>query len=96
MTSVRNPRWYWIPIRVLAVTFPLTILSFALGLLLGIVGTALGATLRGVPMNVTFAYRHIAPWAAVTVAATTIIYMTVVEVRYYRQAKALAQIERVS
>ena len=95
-THVRNPHWYWIPVRILAVTFPLTILSFALGLLLGIIGTAVGATLRGVPVNITFAYRHIASWAAGIVAAVTLISMTVNEVRYYRQAKTLAQIERVS
>ena len=37
-TPLRKPRWYLIPVRILIVTFLVTLLSFALSLLLGIFG----------------------------------------------------------
>jgi hypothetical protein len=42
--TARPPRWYAIPVRVLLVTFIGTLISFAISLLLGIVGTVIGAT----------------------------------------------------
>ena len=93
-TLVRGPRWYLIPMRVLLVTFLLTLLSFAMSLLLGIVGIIIWAWLRGVRPEMTGAYRHIAAPVAAVVAAVVLISVTVVEIRHYRQARALAQIER--
>ncbi len=95
-TSARQPRWFWIPVRVLLVTFLLTLLSFAVSLLLGILGLAAGAKLRGTPANMAIAYRHLAVPAAAMVGAVVLVSAIAMEVRHYRQAKALAEIERVS
>jgi hypothetical protein len=92
--TARTPRWAYIPVRVLLVTFLLTVFSFALGLLLGIIGTVLSAGVRNLHPNMTHAYRHVAIPAAATVAAITLVWTTVVEVRHYRQAKALSEIEQ--
>jgi len=82
-----RPRWFFIPVRVLVVTFVLTLLSFALGLLLGIMGTALAAGVRGLHPNMTHAYRHVALPIAASVGAITLITMTVVELRHYRRPR---------
>jgi hypothetical protein len=81
---------------VLLVTFLLTLLAFAVSLLLGILGTVIGATLRGTHPNVAFAYKYIAPPAATVAGAIVLVAAVFVEVRHYRQAKTLAQIERLS
>ena len=82
--------------RVLLVTFVLTLLAFAVSLLLGIVGVLLGAWVRDTHPNVTIAYRYVAPPAAAVVGAIALVAAVVMEIRHYRQAKALAGIERVS
>ena len=91
-----QPRWYLIPARVLPVTFLVTLLSFAVSLLLGIVGTVILSHMRGVYPNMTLAYRHIALPAAASVAVIVFIAATVIEIRNYRQTKALAGIVRAS
>jgi multisubunit Na+/H+ antiporter MnhC subunit len=92
--SISKPRWYLIPVRVLAVTFILALLSFAISLLLGIVGTVSAAVLGGVRHpNLTIAYRHIALPVAMAVAAIVIVSATVLEVRHYRQMKTLRRLE---
>lgn len=90
------PRWYLIPARILLVTFLVTLLTFAVSLLLGIIGTVIGAYLRGVHPNMTLAYRQVAFPVAVSVAVVTFVGATVMEVRNYRQSKALAGIARAS
>jgi hypothetical protein len=90
----RGPRWFWIPVRVLLVTLVLTLLSFAISLLLGIVGLVIGSRLRRVPPNLPFAYRHIALPAAGVVGAVVLVSSLFMEIRHFRQAKALASIER--
>ncbi len=94
--AASKPRWYLIPARILLATFLLTLLSFAVSLLLGILGVLITARLRGVPPNLTAAYRYIALPAAVTVGVIILISSSVMEVRHFRQTKALAEIERVS
>jgi hypothetical protein len=96
MASAKTPapRWFWIPVRVLLVTFLLTLLSFAVSLLLAIVGIAITAGARGVSPNMTNAYRHIAAPVAVVVGAVALVGMMVLEIRRYRQARALAAIEQ--
>ena len=94
--SARPPRWYLIPVRVLLVTFIVTLLSFAVSLLLGILGTLLAAKLRGIQPDMTFAYRHVALPVAAMVAVIVFVSAVFMEVRHYRQARALAQIERAS
>jgi hypothetical protein len=90
---VRKPRWYLIPVRVLLVTFIVTLLSFAVSLLLGIFGVIVAAKVRGVHPNMTLAYRDVALPVAGVVAAIVLISATVMEVRHYRQTKALGRIE---
>ena len=95
-TRSRAPRWYLIPVRVVLVVFLLTILSFAVSLLAGILGVAIHAGVRTLHPNMTLAYRHVAlPFASV-VAGVALIAMSVIEIRNYRQTKALAEIERRS
>jgi uncharacterized BrkB/YihY/UPF0761 family membrane protein len=96
MPPGRPPRWYVIPLRVLLVTFLLTLLAFAVGLLLGILGIVISARLRGLHPNMALAYRHIALPIAVAAGAVALIFATVLEVRNYRQARTLAQIARAS
>ena len=95
-TPARPPRWYLIPVRVLLVTFIVTLLSFAVSLLLGILGTVLAARLRGANPDMTFAYRHVALPVAAMVAAIVFVSACFMEVRHYRQARTLARIERAS
>lgn len=95
-TSIPKPRWYLIPARVLLVTFLLTALSFAISLLLGILGLLVGARLRGVHPNLTIAYRHIAAPAAAAIAVIVLVTIVSMEIRHHRQAKVLAGIERAS
>jgi hypothetical protein len=96
MPPARQPRWYVIPLRVLLLTFLLSLLAFAVGLLLGILGIVVSATLRGLHPNMTVAYRHIALPIALAAGAVALIVVTVLEVRSYRQNRALAQIARAS
>ena len=78
------------------ITFLLTLLSFALSLLLGILGVVIAGRLRGFRPNMTMAYRHIALPAAAVVGVVVLVGASVMEVRRYRQTKALAEIERTS
>jgi uncharacterized membrane protein len=91
-----RPRWYWIVPRVFVVTFILTLLSFAVSLLLGILGMVIGARLKGVHPDMAFAYRHIAAPAAAIAGTIVLVSATVMEIRHYRQNRALAEIERIS
>ena len=91
-----QPRWYVVPLRVLLVTFLLTLLAFAVSLMLGILGLVVSATLRGLHPNMTAAYRQIALPIALAAGAVALVVVSVVEVRNYRQARALAQIARAS
>jgi uncharacterized membrane protein YbhN (UPF0104 family) len=95
-TSSDGPRWIGIPARVVAITFLLTLLSFAVALLLSILGTVVYSQVEHVAPNLTFAYRHIAFPFAVTVGAIVLVLMLAMEIRHYRQRKTLEGIERVS
>jgi uncharacterized membrane protein YuzA (DUF378 family) len=91
-----GPRLILIPVRIALVTFLLTLLSFALSLLLGIVGTMLVAAVRGTPPHMTHAYRRVAVPVAGVAGLIALVGCTVVETRRYRQAKALVGIEKIS
>jgi len=95
-SPARKPRWYLIPVRVLLVTFLLSLLTFAVTLLLGIVGIVAGARVGGIHPDMRIAYRHIALPSAAVVGAIVLVSSVFMEVRHYRQAKALASIERAS
>ena len=90
------PRWIGIPFRVVAVTLLLTLLSFAVGLLLSILGTIVYSQVEHVAPNLPFAYRQIAFPFAITVGAIVLVLSLVMEVRNYRQRRVLAGIERAS
>jgi len=95
-TSSDGPRWIGIPARVFAMTFLFTALSFAIALLLSIMGTMVYSQVRHVAPNLTFAYRHIAFPCAITAGAIVLLLSLAMEIRNYRQRKTLAGIERVS
>jgi hypothetical protein len=89
-----RPGWVGVPVRAFAVTFLLTLLSFAVALLVSILGTVVYSQVVHVAPNLPFAYRHIAFPFAITVGTVVLLVMLVVETRNYRQRKALAGIER--
>ena len=91
-TPLRKPRWYLIPVRILIVTFLVTLLSFALSLLLGIFGVILAAKIKGAHPNLTLAYRDVALPIAALVGTVVLLSSSVMEIRHYRQAKTLDRI----
>ena len=95
-TLPAKPRWYLIPVRVLLVTFLLTLLSFAVSLLLGILAIVIRSRSHGIHPNMTLAYRHVALPVAAVVASVALISTTVLEIRSYRQTKTLAEIAKAS
>lgn len=95
-TTARPPRWYGIPVRVLLVTFIGTLLSFAISLLSAIVGTLIVSKAGGTRPDMTVAYRHIALPVAIAAGSLILVCMLVMEIRHYRQIKALSAIERMS
>ena len=92
----RKPRWYTIPVRVLLVTFILTLMSFALCLFVAILGTLLAGKVQGYTPDLRVAYWHIA--LPIAVAAGTVVFVVtmVMEIRHFRQTKALDGILRAS
>jgi hypothetical protein len=96
MPPPHPPRWYAIPIRVLLVTFLGTLVTFAVSLLLGILGTVVLSSLRHINPNMTVAYRLIALPAALAAGSIIFVLALTMEVRHYRQSKTLAAIERAS
>lgn len=92
--SQTGPRWYFIPFRVALVTFIVTLLSFAVSLLLGICIVMVVAKLHGVSPDLRIAYRLIALPAASTIAVMAVVSATFVEFRHYRRARTLSHIER--
>ena len=92
----RPPRWYAIPVRVLLVTFIGTLISFAVSLLLGIVGTVVMSAFHHANPNMTVAYRLIALPSALVAGSIIFVLALTMEIRHYRQSKTLAAIERAS
>jgi hypothetical protein len=92
----RAPRRWLLPVRVLLVTFLITLLSFAISLFLGIIGLVILARVRGVPLDMTHAYRQFAAPTAAIVGAVALIATTVMEMRRQHQSKALAAIEEAA
>ena len=72
----------------------MTLLAFAVSMLLSIVGISIYSAARGVSPNFPFAYRHIAPPFAAGVGAIVLVLSLMMEIRHYRQRKVLASIER--
>jgi hypothetical protein len=90
--TVHRPSVLAIAPRVVVITFAVSALSFALLLLVGILGTALWAVLRGQPLNMTGAYRHFAIPAIKIVGVLTFVGASVLEIRHYfrRRSEAVA------
>ena len=91
-----HPRWTGIPVRVVLMTALFTLLAFAVGLLLSILGTVVYSLIAHVSPNLPFAYRHIALPFAICAGAIAMVLFLVMEVRHYRQRKTLAGIARAS
>lgn len=91
---LRHPHWYFVPVRVVVITAIIALLSFALSLFFGIIGIVVGALARGVHPNMAFAYRRIAFPVAIAAAVIALVCSLVMEIRQYRQAKALDQMEQ--
>ena len=92
--GIRKPRWYAIPVRVVIMTLVVTLISFAVSLLLGLIGVLLVAKIRGLPPDLTLAYRNIALPVATVVGTIVLALSLVMEIRHYRQTKGLAEIEK--
>jgi TRAP-type C4-dicarboxylate transport system permease small subunit len=90
------PRWYLVPVRVLILTFLFALVAFALSLLLGIIGVVIRGRVGGIHPNLAVAYRYVALPVALVMASVVLITVTVLEIRRYRQVKALRQIEEAS
>ena len=95
-TNSDGAGWIGIPARAMAMTFLFTLLSFAVALLLSILGTVVYSQVKHVAPNLTFAYRHIAFPFAITVGAIVLVLSLGMEIRNYRQRKTLEGIERAS
>lgn len=93
-SSPHDPRWYFVPVRVVVVTVIVTLLSFAVSLFLGICSVLLAAKLRGFSPDLRVAYRYIAVPTACVVAAIVLISAIFLEVRHYRRAKTLNRLEQ--
>jgi hypothetical protein len=93
--ATRVPRWYTILVRVCLVTFIGTLLCFAVSLLLGILGTVIVSSLRGVHPDMRIAYRMIALPVALVAGSIIFVLALLMEIRHYRQNKTLSAIERL-
>ena len=77
-------------LRVIAITFALTGLAFAVTLLFGIIGMAGIGLLRGHLPDMRMAYRHFAFPVAGTVGSCAFVAAWIMEIRHHQQRKALA------
>ena len=93
---MHKPRWYMIPVRAGFVSFLVTLVSFALSLLLSLIGMVLVAKLHSRTPDLRLAYRYIALPVALSVGAIVLVLALIMEIRHYRQSRALAQIARAS
>jgi TRAP-type C4-dicarboxylate transport system permease small subunit len=93
-TISARPRWIGIPVRVLLTTVIVTLLAFAVSLLLSILGTVVYSQISHVAPNMPYAYRYIAFPFAITVGVIVLVLSLAMEIRHYRKRKTLAGIER--
>ena len=95
VAAPRSPRWYGIPVRVLLATFIGTLICFAVSLLVGILGMVVVSALRGIHPDMRIAYRLIALPMALVAGSIIFVLSLIMEIRHYRQVKALSAIERM-
>lgn len=91
-----SPHWYGIPVRVFLLTFIGTLLSFAVSLLLAILGAVIVAALRGLHADMRIAYWHVALPMALVAGAIIFVLATILEIRHYQQRKTLSAIEKMN
>ena len=96
VVRTRPFHWYTIPLRVALITFILTLLSFAVCLLVAILWTVLAAAIQGTPPDLRISYRHIALPLAIGIGSAVLVISTINEIRHYRRAKILAGIVQAS
>jgi hypothetical protein len=94
MAVRRKPSFLLVPVRALLITFILTLLSFAVSLMLGIIGFVIYTHSSGSQVSLALAYRRIAFPTALVVATIALIVTLTLEMRRYRQEKTLAAIEQ--
>jgi len=70
-------------------------MCFAVSLLIGILGIVIISALRGIHPDMRIAYRLIALPIASVSGAIIFILSLIMEIRHYRQTKALSGIERM-
>jgi hypothetical protein len=92
----RSPHWYGVPLRILVLTFLATLLSFVVSLFFTIIAMLINWKLSHVHPNMATAYRNIAIPCAILGGALAFFFALYNEVRYYRQTKTLAAIERMT
>lgn len=83
-----RPRLIWAVGRVLLATFLLTLMTFAVTLLLAILGMVVVARIHGVYPNLTVAYRNIALPFAVVAGGIVLVLSAVLEARNLSRAKS--------
>ena len=91
----RAPRWYGIPARVALITFIGTLLSFAFGLLFGIIALLIVCRVQGAHPDMAMAYRKFGVPGACIGGVVILTLSLVTEIRRYHHSKALSSIERL-
>lgn len=91
MTSaehVQKPNILLPLVRVVLISALLTLLCFAIGLFVGIVGVGVANLVRGGGLSLSIAYRYIAFPVAVVALGVSLIGMSVTELREFRQRRS--------
>jgi len=83
-----------VALRAAFFTFLVTLLSFAVGLLLGIVGVLVYAYVEKIKPDMRLAYLDVAAPFAVVVGLVVLVLTVAMEIKHYRQSKTLGGIER--
>ncbi|HSS99747.1 MAG TPA: hypothetical protein VLK33_22085 [Terriglobales bacterium] len=90
-----TPRLIWVPLRVLVIAFLSTLMSFAIAVLLGILGSISWGLIHHSHPNLPAIYRHFAPIVAGTIGIIVLVVAGIVEGRRYHRDKVLAAIEQM-
>ncbi|HLK34626.1 MAG TPA: hypothetical protein VKT29_16140 [Terriglobales bacterium] len=84
----RKPRLPGVFFRAALITFVLTLLSFAVSLLLAIIGLSLWGVIRGYHPDMANAYRHIALPLAIAIGVIVLVTAFINEFKRYRKRLA--------
>jgi hypothetical protein len=79
----------------LLATFIGTLICFAVGLLLGILGIVIVSAVRGMHPDMRIAYRLIALPMACVGGVIILVLSLIMEIRHYHQLKTISAIERM-